>query len=1121
MMRFRLLLAVALLCAAPLAAVAQTSRGTVSGTVTDPNGAVVGGVTVTLTNAETNVSRTSTTNEEGIYRFEAVEPGTYTVKFASAGFSEVTKTNIPVQASQTADIGAQLTVGQQDVTIDVTAQEGALLQTESPVRGGNVEQLRVVELPIADRNPANLAVTLPGVTSNRTSLGSDTFSVNGARSRSNNFLIDGTENNDISVAGQGFQITNPDAVQEVAVQTSNFDAEFGRAGGAVVNVITRGGTNEFHGTVGYLLDSTRDDAITSQQSRDPAVAERGHPLPGTEQWFFGTFGGPIVKDRTFFFGSYQHQRQLSTDQIRLTTPTAAGRAALRQAYAPGASANVDLLLNTTADAVANANPFVVNLGEGLSGCPAPCAVEFGSFFRSYPLFFRDNQFQVRVDHKLSERNQLSARYLYDGQFFPKGSDVSFEGFDVDNVNRYQNFLIADTHVFSSNFTNELRLAYNRLLLDFPLRTDETASTLPLIVVAGIRAREGQAASGSFLGVGSNFPQGRVANNYLIQNTSTWLSGSHTFRFGAEWMRQISRQSAPFNGRGTLNYQAGGGFTGLRNFADDFGGAGGGATRDFGSPFYFPQLYRTALFFQDRWQASESLTLTLGLRWEYFGTPFNSLLTPAATGIFNLDPATRTGPFNQPNEVPRDLNNFGPAVGLAYTPSFTNGFLGRLLGDRQTVLRMGYQIGYDSFFNNIASNAQSSSPNLVSTQATSVVNAANPRGRASLSTAFPTVARPVDPTDAQNLVSPNLVNPYYQRWSVGLQRQLPYNFIVDVAYVGSKGTKLYLQEDYNPLLSNPAQRVTPAGYTGPTTGRFDNIQGNRTVRGNSGSSIYHSGQLQVQRRFADNFTLTGAYTWSKLIDNGTDVFATQFTQGGSANPDIPFIFGGLPNERAVSLFDKPHRAVFTYVYELPYFREQKGLAGHVLGGWQISGVTTFESGLPYTVTNGADANGVGGAGPDRPDHNPLGQRGVRARPVVDANNCITGYVNPDAGNAPINPLDAEFIGLPAYVAGATCSVQRFGSLGRNTERTTGLNVFNVNFVKRTRITENTRLEFRTEFFNIFNHPNYMSGSISPFSPGGGFIQQDVTNASAGEFNRPNSSTTDGGGRVIRYQLKFVF
>jgi hypothetical protein len=258
---------VAVLLGLSLTAVAQTSRGTVSGTVTDPTGAVIAGANVVLTNTQTGVERTTTSSDEGQYRFEAVDLGTYNVKITASGFGEVTKTNLSVTANQTAEVSAQMAPAGQTVVVDVTTEGTALLQTEAPVRGGNIETAQIQELPFAGRNPVALALTLPGVSTNRFGFGVGTFSVNGARGRSNNFLIDGTENNDISVAGQGFQITNPDAVQEVSVQTSNYDAEFGRAGGAVVNTITKSGTNEFHGTLSYLLDSTRDDAVTSAESR--------------------------------------------------------------------------------------------------------------------------------------------------------------------------------------------------------------------------------------------------------------------------------------------------------------------------------------------------------------------------------------------------------------------------------------------------------------------------------------------------------------------------------------------------------------------------------------------------------------------------------------------------------------------------------------------------------------------------------------------------------------------------------------------------------------------------------------------------------------------------------------
>ena len=886
-MKIKALMLIAMLLGLALVVQAQTSRGTVSGTVADATGAVIPGATVTLTNTETTLSRTAVTNDEGFYRFDAVDLGTYSLGITASGFGAVTKTGVIVNANQTSAVDAQLAPGEQQVTVDVVSEAGAALQTEAPVRGGNISTQQVTELPFSTRNPVALALTLPGVSSNRGGFGVGTFSVNGARGRSNNFLIDGTENNDISVAGQGFQITNPDAVQEVSVQTSNYDSEFGRSGGAVVNTITKSGTNEFHGTLSYLLDSRVDDAITSSESRDPAIAANGLPF-GIENIYSGTLGGPLYlprfgeggrslfdgRNRTFFFLAYQEDRLRSNTQAQLVTPTAAGRAQLRTLFPAGTNANVDTLLALTQNSVGVASP--INIALGTVGGVNRGNIEFGTFFRSFPVLNTDKQFQIRVDSRLTENDQFSVRFLSDRQDQPAGGTVgtsTFEGFDADQTNRYYNFLVANTHVFSPVLTNETRLAYNRIQLGFPLSDPGgLAGILPRIAVTNITS----------LGAAATFPQGRTANNYVVQDTVTYVKGNHTFRGGVDFLRQISTQAAPFNERGSATFLAGGGFTALANFVDNIGGSGGTAARDIGSAVYFPSLYRTALFFQDRWKVSEALTLSLGLRYEYFGTPFNTLRTPAFTGLFNVNPVTLTGPFSQPNQVQKDQNNWAPSFGIAYSPSFTEGMLGSLFGERKTVLRAGYQIGYDSFFNNIASNSAVSSPNIISTTNTSAVTGANPRGTPNFTSLIPTTAAALTPLSAQTLMAENLLNPYYQRFSAGLQRELPYNLIVDVSYVGSKGTKLFINEDVNPLV-RPELRITPPGFTGPTQGRLDNVQGARLIRTNGGSSIYHSGQLEVKRRFANGLSLSSAYTYSKLISNADEVFNS--LGGGIANSAI--------------------------------------------------------------------------------------------------------------------------------------------------------------------------------------------------------------------------------------------
>jgi len=1095
---------------------AQTSRGIVSGVVKDPNGAVVPGAEVTLTSATTTVERSTVTNDEGFYRFDAVDLGTYSVRIAAPSFGAVTKNGIVVNANQTSAVDAELAIGTQEVTVEVTSESGAQLQTETPVRGGNISPKQITELPVA-ANPVALALTLPGVSSNRGGFGVGTFSVNGARGRSNNFLIDGTENNDISVAGQGFQITNRDAVQEVSVQTANYDSEFGRSGGAVVNVITKAGTSRFHGTLAFLYDSSADDAITASGSRDPRVVARGRPLSNTQIIPSATFGGPLFlpnfgeggpvfntrRDKNFFFVAYLEDRfRQPGGSTTLVTPTAAGRAVLQ----PFAATNplVAQYLALTANAVA---PIANRTSQSLSGGET---VGIGEFRREFSNLSTTKQFQLRTDHRLGEKDQLSFRYLSDNTVSPLAT-VNFPGFDSDQTNNYYNFLIAETHVFSASTTNELRLAYNRIDLGFPLADPSgPASTQPTIF---INSSDGLTS----VGAPTNIPQGRVANNYQIQDTVTHIFGNHTVRGGVDYLRQISTQLAPADNRGTLTFNMTTGFSALANFVDNFGGANGNINRVFGSPVYNPTLHRIATFAQDRWKATNDLTISFGLRYENFGTPFNTLSTPAFTGLFNVDPITRTGPFSQPNQVASDNNNFAPSVGITYSPSFTNSVGGFIFGEKKSVLRAGYNIGYDSFFNNIASNAAASSPNQIVTLVTSSVTPANPRGTANFSSLFPTVAGNVVPSSAQTLIDPNLVNPYYQRWSLGFQRELPFSIVMDVSYVGSKGTKLFINEDANPQV-RPELRITPSGVTTGLTGRLDNLQGARTVRTNGGASIYHAGQIEVRRRFVNNFTLTGAYTFSKLISNADEVFGIGIGSNTSFAA-VPAIFGGQANERSISSFDRTHRASFTYVIESPFFKNQQGLVGKVLGGFQLSGVTTFESGVPYTVFNGFDADGIGGAS-DRPTFNPNGQRGVRAVPQVNSTTgVITGYVNPEIiiGRtstgapifAPIDPNTAQFIVNPTYVPGLSGSVVRTSNLGRNSERSFGLNGTDLTVLKRTRVSESVAIEARAEFFNAFNHPQFSAGpSTANASTQGLFLQA---------INR----TTSGGGRVVRYQVKLVF
>jgi hypothetical protein len=349
----------------------------------------------------------------------------------------------------------------------------------------------------------------------------------------------------------------------------------------------------------------------------------------------------------------------------------------------------------------------------------------------------------------------------------------------------------------------------------------------------------------------------------------------------------------------------------------------------------------------------------------------------------------------------------------------------------------------------------------------------------------------------------------------VQGELGAQFMIDMSYVGSKGTRLYATEDLNPLVPLNLQAPVPSSVpAGRRVARLDPLSGSRQTRTNGGSSIYHSGQIEVKRRFRSGLGFTGAYTWSKLIDNVSEIF----TYGNTSTlqqASVPSPFGGLSIDRAVSFWDRTHKAGFTYYYELPLMQSQRGAVGHLLGGWALSGITTFESGVPYTVLNGQDADGLGGPNYDRPDFNPAGRKGVRA---VPSNTSPTGYRNPDAGNEPIDPREARYIGISANTGP---NATQPGNLGRNTERAPGIRNFDVNIIKNIRLRETTSLQFRAEFFNFFNTPQYGKVSESPFAPSQNlqFVSASVFNSPPGQFL--NETIPDGGGRVIRWQLRLRF
>jgi len=1087
---------VVLVVAAAAAVSAQTSRGTVTGIVSDQNGSVISGAEAELKNSATNQVRTTKTNDSGLYRFDAVDLAVYDLTIKAKGFKTITNTAILVQANRIATIDAKMEVGTSQEVVEVSAAAGELLQTSDAVRGGNFTASQIQTLP-GGTNAYDLGRLLPGVVTATAGaqFGNDSqFSVNGQRPRGNNYLIDGTENNDISVTGPATEINNPDAVAEVSIQTGLFSAEFGRAGGGVFNLVTKSGTNGVHGTGRWLFASQAFNALTNSNR----LAGLTKPPVFTRNIWSGTIGGPLPlprfgeggpgvksgRDRTFFFFSIQWDRNRSTANFGgssgFLVPTDLGVQQLRALFPAGTNPRLDLYLQAIGNTRGVTSLSTIDLGANRG------TFQVGRTGVSFPRKINDTQWVFRLDHKLSQKHQLAFRYTDDKSFTTPSAIIVSRGFRREFTGEDKNLLVTDTWMATPSLTNEFRFSYGKIDFNFPISTDADplAFTMPQISFGS-----GSGAL-STIGTATNIPQFRIANNYQFQYTGTKTHNAHTFRFGLEFLKQIAQQHPPFNERGSFGFQSGGGFTPFANFLDNFSGASGTANINFGDPIYHPNLFRHSYFIQDTWKKTKNLTLTLGLRYENFGQPANSAFKfPAFAGF---DPAA----FTVPNKVNPDNNNFGPVVGFAYSPSFQSGPFGRLFGDGKSVIRGGYQVSYDTYFNNLLSNIAADSPNTLSATTTG----SSGRGNAAFFPgAVPATAPAVTPLLSQTSVfNPNIRNPYTQRWSFGVQRELPLKLLMDISYVGSGGRKLFVSEDLNPVANpsaSPVVRLFPA-------------LGVRRWRTSGANSNYHSAQFRVDKRLSRGLQFIASYTWSKLMDQISEVFATDQTLSSLAS--VPAFLGGLKLDYAPSDYDRRHRFVFSYVWNLPGPRT--GFAAQALGGWQISGITVFQSGAPFTIANGLDRNGDGQTGPDRPDiGNPNAPHNTRAVVATSATDpcraaVSTGLRNPDTGQC-VTRNDVYVVQVAAPT-GTSMVTPGPATLGRNTEHSNPIKNFDMSFFKMFRVRENLKLEYRLDVTNIFNHPQFS-----------GIPAADVTNSSAGSFL--NYNQINGGGRTMQMGLRIIF
>jgi hypothetical protein len=1059
---------------------AQTSNGTIAGTVTDKSGGGVAKATVSATNQDMGQTLgTAITDSSGGYRIEALFPGKYTVSIKAAGFSELKVSDVDVRGSFTTTVSGTLEVGSISTSVLVEASTGQELQTQSGDLSKAFSEPEIDNLPYSNLNPISLVLTQAGVigaapvaggNTNNSNFGLRTngtqFVVNGTRPRANNFLIDGQDNNDNSIAGQAFQPDNGAAYGEVTILTNAYSAEYGRGGGSVTNVISKGGSNDFHGSAWELNRNTYYAAIPADQgfggvcsNPGPNCSSVGNPIDN-ENVFGYAIGGRIIKNKLFFFQTTQwdRERQTANGSI-LTLPTANGVATLQSL---GNNANVNFLLaamNGLRGSSTNlAKPIDLGSGRGL--------VEMGFVERSgIGVVSNSRTENVRADWLAGEKDSFSARYIRsDSAFNPDlfNFPSQLQPFDSQQGGPSQTIGTTWVHTFSARAVNEFRASFTEINFAFSPTAATAANPLfssPQISIAGLPA----------LGFPSNLPQGRGHKTWQYQDALSYSIGKHTFKAGGDVAHLAVVDQIPFNSRGTITYAPCSPnppattctFTALANFVDDFAGTGGAINKVFGSPVTRPFVTTYAPYVQDTWRVTTNFTLDLGMRYEYWGAPENTLLFPALnTGVGVGLPGFTLSNFPNMYASPQksDLNNFAPRVGFAYTPRIFN----RIFGHDKTVIRGGYGLFYDGLFTNILDNTGGANPNAVAFTSTSNT-ANNGRGIANATAVLAGAQAVLNPLGSVTTVASNLVNPLTHQWNLDIQRELPGGVIVTAAYVGTRGEHLFESQAFNPRVNGGA-RMNP--NFGPVT-----------VRDNAGDSIYHGGQLTVERRFSHGLLLHGAYTYSKLLDDGSDVFGPQ---GGNTINRNDFAQNPLCQkcDRGPSIFDVRHRLVASYIWDLPYIHNSSNLLTGALKAvtrdWTISGTTTAQTGFAGTPFLGVDINGDGSVFNDRPI-------------IVDPSK---GKFDPARYGAP--PKTSPYAGT---VGRGSLELPGFQNWDFAVQRSIKMPFWKL---------EGQRLTLRGEAFNVFNHANL-----------------GIPNLNLAASDALNLPSTIYGGRVLKIRLTYAF
>jgi len=1140
-----LILGLALVLSMPMAA--QRITGTLRGQVLDPSGAAVPDAQVTATNQETGVSVKITATSAGTYSFPSLIPGLYKVEVEAKGFKSFVKTDVNVVANQDNVADAHVDLGVATEVVEVSGGSVAIQTTSSELN--NTFDSRAMDLPngagTLNGSPLNLAVLAPNVVAQPGGVTGIGGSVGGTRPRDNNFTVDGVDDNNLGVTGNNSTVI-PDAVGEFNLTTNQFSAEYGHSAGGQFSLVTKTGTNSWHGS-GEWYNQNRNYNSLDNLTKGSILNKS---LPGQPAFdnnrFGGTAGGPIIKSKLFVFGAYEYTTLHGQGApTAFTAPTAAGMTTLQAQAAD--SAVTDLLKNfpIAPGKIQDASKYPL-----VNGIP----VEIGNITIFSPVFQREHDVQTNVDYTMG-RHQFGARFLLNQENFILPVNSTQAIFNQAEPIHNRKIALNDVWTINSTLVNDLRLQYSYFSLD----TLNPCTTCPQDITIN------DLLGGVTVGPGDNTTQKQ--NTYQVADTFSWSKGKHTFKFGGQYNHFIYPQFFLPRSNSDNQYKT------ANAFINDLRPDNPGRTlRNAGTGSFLGTQSLFSWFVQDDFKVTPRLTVNLGLRYEYWTNPVGSS-TQTLNAISNA-PGVIT--FGDPKT---DKNNFAPRVGFAYDPR----------GNGKTSIRGGFGISYDVKFQNFASitlppQLQSElDPNSACTLAPKPGWCTTPgnAGFLQLGGLPQTYVPPTGQAGARALTTSfidDTVMPKILTWSLGVQHELARNTSVEVRYLGTRGLELPVQFRRNresafdagivPLPTFFSASDIPTSFTAstPTDTPFNNFNSNIysqlpcTTGGGIcpftanvtsdppfGSSIYHAGSVNFTQRARHGLTFNANYTYAHTIDNSTNEFFTSLL-----NPRRAQDTNRINEDRGNSDLDVRHKFALSLIYQVPNVKSDSRWVKTLVNGFNIGSVFLAQTGQPVTLqSGGVDSNGNGDSAGDRASVNPLvsGNIGSDVFPVCEAT-AFTGSGHPVGSvyvgstsvtnttttngcalnsnpNTTVNPFGFDpAIGYTPVSASAKYLITGPGArsnLGRNSFTGPGFGVLNLAVGKDFHFTEGKYLQAKVNIFNVLNHPNFALSNGNVFSTTGvttatttpGYVIPTDSNFLAA------STLFSGGFRSMTLGLKFVF